>query len=346
MEKIVAHGLYKKSVEKILSADFLDFEKFRGKKFFITGATGLLGTMLIDALLRAEIGVKILALTRSAERARERFPFQKNNPALQFLEQDVRTPVPAGTQCADFIICGASNTHPIAYGNDPQGTIFTTIFGTTNAINFAKRNVNSRTLFISTGEIYGENTSGKAFAEHDCGFIDCNTVRACYGEGKRLAECLFQIAKEKSGLDFVTARLCRIFGPTMTREDSKASAQFLRNALAREKIVLKSAGTQQFSYGYTPDAITALLAILQKGESGNAYNVAPEAISLRNFARFCGGWAGTETSFAAASATEKLGFSVVKNAVLDDSALLALGWHKQWSLPAAISETLNILSGK
>lgn len=346
MDKITSHELYKKSVEKILTADFLDFEKFRGKKFFITGATGLLGTVLIDVLLRADVGVKILALTRSVERARKRFPTHKDDPALSFLEQDASLPIPAGTPPADIIVCAASNSHPVAYGNDPAGTIFTNIFGAKHAIDFAKRCADARTLFTSSVEIYGENTSGKSFAEHDCGFIDCNTVRACYNECKRLAECLFQIAKEKDGVDFVTARPCRIFGPTMTHEDSKASAQFLRNALAHEKIVLKSAGTQRFSYGYTPDAVAGLLTILQKGESGHAYNVATDVISLRDFAKLCGEWSGTETEFAEASAVEKLGASVVKNSELDVSALRALGWRPQWTLPAAITETLDILSGK
>jgi len=344
MDKIISHPLYKKSVEKILTAKFIDFEKFRGKKFFITGATGLLGTVLIDALLHADVGVEILALTRNSNRARERFPARENCPALRFLEQDARAEIPAGTE-ADFIVCGASNSHPVAYGNDPAGTALTNVFGALNAIDLAKRNPASRTIFISSCEIYGENTLGKtAFSEHDCGFIDCNTVRACYTESKRLAECLFQIAKEKSGVNFVTARLCRIFGPTMTSEDSKASQQFLRNAIAREKIVLKSAGTQLFSFGYAPDAISALLTILQKGKNGNAYNVAPEAITLRDFAKICGDCAGTKTEFAEANNTEKLGFSVVKNSILDDSAARELGWFPQWTLREAIAETIEICS--
>jgi len=344
MDKIISHPLYKKSVEKILTAKFIDFEKFRGKKFFITGATGLLGTVLINALLHADVGVEILALTRNSYRARERFPAWENCPALRFLEQDARAEIPAGTE-ANFIVCGASNSHPVAYGNDPAGTALTNVFGALNAIDLAKRNPASRTIFISSCEIYGENTLGKtAFSEHDCGFTDCNTVRACYTESKRLAECLFQIAKEKSGVNFVTARLCRIFGPTMTSEDSKASQQFLRNAIAREKIVLKSAGTQLFSFGYAPDAISALLTILQKGKNGNAYNVAPEAITLRDFAKICGDCAGTKTEFAEANNTEKLGFSVVKNSILDDSAVRALGWFPQWTLREAIAETIEICS--
>lgn len=345
MNTIVFHPLYKRSIEKMLSVKFLDFEKFRDKRFFITGATGLIGTVLIDALLSANVGIKILALTRNEKRARERFSQHCGNANLKFIEQDVREEFKINFP-VDFIVCGASNSHPVAYGSDPAGTIEINVVGAINAIKLAKKNPASRTIFLSTVEIYGENNTGKeAIAETDCGFIDCNTMRACYPESKRLAECLFQIEKQTHSVDFVTARFCRLFGPTMTNEDSKASAQFMRNALDGHDIVLKSAGTQKYSYGYTSDAITALLLLLQKGESGNAYNVAPEAIQLKDFAGLCARFAGTQLSFDIPGEVEQRGASVVQNAILDDRKLRFLGWFPQWTLEDAIGETIEILKG-
>lgn len=337
------HPLYHRAIERILHSDFLNFEAFREKTFFISGATGLIGKFFIDVLLSGNLDVKIFALTRDAERARKRFPVFGGNANLIFIERDARDPIPENVR-ADFIVCGASNTHPVAYANDPMGTIETNIAGAKNAIELSKRNPRSRTLFISSVEIYGNNTAGlESFAETDCGYIDCNTTRACYNEAKRLAECMMQIAHVRSGVDFVSARLSRVFGATMLPDDSKAHAQFLKNALAGEDIVLKSAGTQKFSYISVADAVSALFLLIQKGVSGNAYNVGGDKIRLRDFAEACAECAGTRLVFGEAGTAEKSGFSAAQNALLNDEKIRALGWIPQWTFRQSVAETLEIL---
>ncbi|MGN0835458.1 MAG: NAD-dependent epimerase/dehydratase family protein [Candidatus Spyradosoma sp.] len=349
-EEMNAHPLYLKSVERVARSEFLDFSAFRGKTFFVTGATGLIGKTFVDVLrflnAREGFGAKIFALTRDAAAARERFAdFGADSGEIVFVEQDARERVPEEIS-ADYWICGASNTHPVAYGSDPLGTIEINIEGVKNLIAAARRSLRSRSVFLSSCEIYGENREGKnAFSEKDCGYIDCNTMRACYTEAKRLCECFFQIARAKAGLDFVTVRPSRIFGPTLLSSDSKASSQFLRNALAGENIVLKSAGTQLFSYTYTPDCVAGIFAALSKGESGEAYNVASEPMRLRDFAETCAGFAGTRVVFELPEGVEKAGYSVVQNSIFGTEKLRALGWREQWTLREAIAETLAILRG-
>lgn len=340
--------LYLKSIEKIASADFLDFEKFCGKTFLVTGATGLIGRVLIDVLrflnVQKNLDVKIFALTRNAQRARTKFSdFGEKSGEIEFIEQDARSPLD-GNFHVDFFVCGASNSHPKAYASDPEGTIDTNISGLRNILKLAKNSSHSRTIFLSSADIYGNNDRGlESFSENDCGFIDCNTLRACYNEAKRLCECLCQIAHVKNGVDFVSVRLPHIFGATMTDDDSKASAQFLRNALAARNIVLKSAGTQRFSYTYVPDAVSGIFAILQKGVSGEAYNVGGHPICLRDFAQECANFAGTEIAFGESEKTEKLGASPSQHALVNDAKIRALGWRQFFSFRDAIRETLEIL---
>ncbi len=341
--------LYRESIEKIAGADFLDFEKFRGKTFFITGATGLIGRVIIDVLrflnLKNDLNAKIFALTRNIEKAREKFTnWGGKQGEIEFIEQDARDPIPESVS-ADFIICGASTSHPVAYSNDPEGTIDINFFGAKNIISLAKKCPGSRTIFLSSNEIYGNNSNGlESFSEKDCGYIDCNTVRACYNEAKRLCECLFQIAKAKNNVDFVTVRLSRVFGATMTAEDSKASAQFIRDAVNGRDIVLKSPGLQRFSYLYVADAVTGIFLALIKGISGEVYNIGGDAIRLRDFARICGEYAKKQVTFGQANAVENSGFSASQDSVLNDKKIRDLGWRQFYSIESALNETLEILS--
>ena len=72
------------------------------------------------------------------------------------------------------------------------------------------------------------------------------------------------------GVDVVIGRPCHTYGPFFTESDNRAYAQFIRNAIAGEDIVLKSTGLQYRSWCYVVDCASALLHILLKGETGQA----------------------------------------------------------------------------
>jgi len=187
-----------------------------------------------------------------------------------------------------------------------------------------------RVIYLSSVEIYGENRGDKEkFDESYCGYIDCNTMRAGYPEGKRTGEALCQAYIKKYGLDIVIPRICRVFGPTMLDTDSKALAQFIKNAARQEDIVLKSEGTQYFSYCYVADVVSALLYILLYGKTGEAYNIADELfdIKLKDLTALLAKIAGTKVVFELPDDVEKKGFSKATTARLDAQKLRKLGWR-------------------
>ena len=78
-----------------------------------------------------------------------------------------------------------------SYASDPIGTIMTNIAGTQHILDYAVKANSEKVLFLSTVEIYGENRGDlDKFTEDYCGYIDCNTLRAGYPEGKRASESL------------------------------------------------------------------------------------------------------------------------------------------------------------
>lgn len=183
-------------------------------------------------------------------------------------------------------------------------------------------------MYISTGEIYGEG-SGTPFRETDSGYVDCATPRACYPSSKRAAETLCVSYGVEYGVDTVIARLCHTYGPHFTESDNRVYAQFIRNVLHGEDILMKSDGSQYRSWCYVVDAVRALLFILMKGESGNAYNVAdPDScFSIRQLALEVASSVGRKVIVELPDEIEKKGFSVVNVATFDISKLLALGYR-------------------
>lgn len=334
-----------------MTASFLPWDLLQGSSVFISGATGMIGSCLVDAIMlrNQEWGLqcKAYVLSRNQEKVRSRFEEWLDSPFLHIIEGDVNDsiPFPEDESC-DYVLHLASNTHPVAYATDPIGTITANIIGTKNMLDLAVRCHARRFLFASSNEIYGENRGDRElFDESYLGYIDCNTLRAGYPESKRCGEALCQAYRKQKRLDVVIARLTRSFGPTLQSSDTKAMSQFLRNGLRGEDIVLKSAGNQYYSYTYAADAVTGLLTVLLKGEDGQAYNVADTCcdIRLKNMAALIAAYAGTRVVFDLPNSIESAGFSTATKARLDGTKLRELGWAIQFPLKEAVPRTLKVL---
>ena len=328
----------------------LPWEKLQGGSILISGATGLVGSFLTDVLMeKNESGLEctVYALSRNAGRAAERFSRWKGNDKLQFIPYDITKPfVRDDLGKVDYMLHLASNTHPMQYSTDPIGTITTNIIGLYNMLDFAVDHKATRFAFASSNEIYGENRGDvEMFTEDYCGYINCNTMRAGYPESKRCGEALCQAYKAQKELDIVIPRLTRSYGPTMLMSDTKAISQFIRKGIAGEDIILKSAGTQYYSYTYVADAVSGLLTVLLCGENGEAYNIADEAsdIMLKDLAAIIAQTAGKEVVFELPDAVEAAGYSTATKARLDGSKLKALGWKPAYDIQKGLERTIEIL---
>lgn len=339
------HPLYKEDIKKIITMQ--GFDTLHGKSFFITGATGLIGVLMIDALMEANkngADITVYAIGRSKKKAQERLGEYYAEGHFNFIEQDVRQPLPEDLK-VDYIIPLASNTHPLAYSQYPIETIEINVKGAEYALQKAIK-CNAAVLYPSTVEVYGNARGEDVFTEDYTGQLNLSTARACYTESKRVSEALCQsyIAERDAKVKIV--RLSRIFGPTMLMSDTKASSQFILKALNGEDIVLKSKGEQFFSYTYVADAVGAMLYVLIHGEYGVAYNISNEMcnVHLKDFAQACAEWAGKDVVFDLPSETEQKGFSIAMQAILDNTKIKTIGYVPQYSMNDAINRTLDILS--
>ena len=344
----INHEIYAADIAG-LAKENLPWEKLAGKSLLLTGASGLAGTVLVDALMKKnhddKLNVKILAAGRNEKIAKERFADYLDDKNFEFVKLDVNNPIEIDSP-VDFIIHAASNTHPLLYSTEPVGTMTTNILGTYNLLEFGRKKKISRFVFVSSVEIYGKALNAEdLFNENYCGYIDCNTLRAGYPEAKRAGEALCQAYISQHKIDIVIPRLSRIYGATMRLNDSKAMSEFIMNGVRGENIVLKSQGVPRFSYCCATDAADGILYCLLKGICGEAYNVADssEILSLREIAEYISSLAGKKVVFELPSETQAKGFSKAVNAIMPNDKLRDLGWSPKDDTRSGVKKTVEIL---
>lgn len=337
---------YKEDVLQIFEQD-LPWGKLSGANILVTGATGLIGGCLVETLMmNPKRDYQVFASGRNEERARKRFKDYADDSAFHFVKYDVMKPLDSEVHF-DYIVHAASNANPKFYATQPVEVMKANIDGVSNLIDYGINHGMKRFLYVSSGEVYGEG-DGRVFTEDYSGYVNCATPRACYPSSKRAAETLCVAYATEYGVDVVMARPCHIYGPHFTDQDNRVYAQFIRNVLRGENIVMKSTGEQFRSWCYVVDCVSALLHILLKGKCGEAYNIADgeSNISIRELADTIAIIGGKEVVIDLPDADEKRGFNVVTKSVFSVEKLAILGWKPVNHIIQGITNTIQERQGQ
>lgn len=338
---MIANSIYCNSLKRVVNEVSVD-----KKAFLVTGASGLIGSCLVDLLMLAnQEGKKnhVYALGRNREKLEYRFKEFVGNAYFHIIEQDICKPIDV-EYTFDYIIHGASNADPVSYAKFPVETMLTNIIGAKNILDYGRLHPNCMITLLSTFEVYGK-CDKDVYTEMDAGVIDFNQFRACYPESKRSLEILSRCYIDEYSVRANVARLCSVYGPTMSPQDSKAHAQFLRNALNGENIVLKSEGLQKRTYCYVIDAVRGILAVLFKGEVGKNYNISNSnsIVSIVELAKLIASLCGKKVVFCYPSDIESKGFSKPQNCILDSTKLCKLGWQGLYDIKSGMTECIEIM---
>lgn len=328
----------------LLFQEKLPWNKLSGCNILVTGATGLIGGCLVEVLMmNPQKDYCVYASGRCKERALARFKGFVSDDAFHFIQYDVLDDL-EGCQNYDFIIHAASNASPNFFAKSPVEIIKSNIYGVANLIEYGLQHGMKRFLYVSSGEVYGEG-DGRVFTEDYSGYVNCATPRACYPSSKRAAETLCISYAAEYGADVVIARPCHTYGPHFTERDNRVYAQFIRNVLSGEDIVMKSSGEQFRSWCYVVDCVSALLYILLKGECGEAYNIADSNsnINIRELAEIIASIGGRKVVLNIPDSEEKIGYNVVRKSVFSTSKLESLGWISRNTIINGLKKTISEL---
>lgn len=310
--------------------------ELKNKTFFITGATGLVGSVLVKALAFANehynLKNNIIAQVRNPEKAKKIFSGYTD---IIFCVGDVRERISyAGN--IDYIIHGASETKSKNMIDFPVETLWTALSGAKNLLDFACEKQVVKMVFLSSMEAFGTVTGDGRASEDKLGYVDLRSVRSCYPESKRMIENMCVCYSSEYGVPVTIARLAQTFGAGVSADDTRVFAQFAHSAISGENIVLHTMGKSCGNYVYTADAATAIFTLLKKGISGECYTVANETSSMqiKEMAELVANRVadGKIDVIIDIPKDKQLGYAPDVKLKLDASKLQKLGWRPQINL--------------
>lgn len=313
-----------------LMCDWLPWEQFAEKNIFVTGGTGLVGSALIRTLLSAnaekKLGLQVYALVRDTEKARAMLP----DDAALILAQGDMAVLPEINAPLHYIVHTASPTASKFFVEHPVETVKTAVCGTMNVLELAREKDAQSFVYLSSMEVYGENQSDEPLLEDAPVLANPLSVRSSYPQSKLICENLCVGYAAQYGISCKVIRLAQTFGPGIPANDNRVFAQFARAAMEKTDIVLQTPGTTKQTYLYTADAVTAILAVLLKGQAGQVYNAANPTnyCSIREMAelvaeRIAGGEIAVRVDIATDAAIK---YPPAHKWNLSADKLMALGW--------------------
>ena len=238
------------------------------KTILITGGAGFIGSHLCEKLLKQ--GNQVICLDNfftGSKKNIEPWLTQKN---FQLIEHDIIEPFFTDEKIDQIynLACPAS---PIGYQLNPIRTVKTTTIGVINMLGMAKLH-GERILQASTSEVYGDPAEHPQ-KESYWGNVNPIGPRACYDEGKRVAETLFFDYYRKYNLEIRVARIFNTYGPNMAKNDGRVVSNFIMQALADDDITIYGDGAQTRSFCYVSDLVDGLVKLMNKEDFTGPVNL-------------------------------------------------------------------------
>lgn len=339
-------------MSRILLEDFnyifeqkLDWNVLNKKKILVTGATGLIGSLVLkylDFLNREKrFEIQSVALVRDAEKAKHIL----KECRTEFVVCDICRMAEFAEKMdtvgkVDYIFHCAAITESAKMIEQPVEVFESIVLGSSNILKFAKKSEVKSMVYLSSMEVYGqvmgESETAISVTEEMTGIINGLECRSCYPLGKKMAENLCYSYYKEYGIPVRLARLAQTFGAGVLPGENRVFAQFARSAAEGKDIVLHTDGLSRGNYCYTADAIYGLFCILLKGENGQAYNIVNEEESrtVREMAYLVAEKIADGKIKVVFEIPEEnvFGYAPKANVKLSGEKLRATGWSAKYSM--------------
>lgn len=247
-------------------------------RILVTGGAGFIGSHLCERLLSE--GHQVLCLDNFFTGRRKHLHPLIPHPDFEIVRHDVTEPILLEVDQVYNLACPAS---PIHYQFNPVKTVKTSVMGTINMLGLCKR-TRARMLQASTSEVYGDPQVHPQ-VESYWGNVNPIGPRACYDEGKRVAETLCFDYHRQNGVEVRVVRIFNTYGPRMLMDDGRVVSNFVVQALTGEPITLYGDGQQTRSFCYVSDLVDGLIKMMNHdGEPGPVNLGNPHEFTIKQLA--------------------------------------------------------------
>lgn len=321
-------------------------ESFKGKTVLVTGATGLIGSNLVDRIMSMK-PAKVIVTGRNKKKLVATFTEFVDKENFVIIQYDAAKPIPVGVQDLDYIFHAAGPMEREIVMNRPVDVILPNILGTINMMEFLRNQETmtgkkGRIVVFSSVTVY--NNPGvddyDALESETAHTISLDAPTACYAESKRMSEVIARSYVKQYGIDAVIARFSTVYGPARNIPDT-AFFEFVRKSIDGENITVNSSAAPRRDNIYVDDAIDGLLCVAFSGKTGDAYNISSGGewgnyAAVDEIAKVAARVAGKGSKVIYKSEGEPKNGGIT----LNNLKLKLLGWDLHYSLEAGISETI------
>ena len=305
------------------------------KTILVTGATGFIGSLLVRFFLylnkNENANIHIIGVIRSKRKVQSLYQ-SDDIENIELIKMDLARPHKKLPPNIDYIIHSAAITSSVSMQTNPVDVINLTINSTRYFLEYTRRFLTTRMIYISSMEIYGSINKGREYIkENDLGYIDLLAPRSSYPESKRMAETLCSAYVNQYNCKITIARLAQTFGAGILSDERRVFYQFAKSIINNRDVELKTPGTSEGNYVYAADALAGIFQIMLKGIAGEAYNVVNEVThtTIKDMAKqlvYTFGDGKSNVVFNIPDDFSKLGYMDGIRLKLSSEKLVNLGW--------------------
>lgn len=305
------------------------------KTVLVTGGAGFIGSHLCEALLKK--GERVVCVDNLFTGSKKNIAGLLDNKNFEFVEHDIISPFYRDDVRIDQIYNLACPASPVHYQFNAIRTIKANTVGVINILGLAKKH-GARILQASTSEVYGDPLEHPQ-KESYRGNVSTIGPRACYDEGKRVAETLFFDYHRKHGLEIRVARIFNTYGPNMAADDGRVVSNFIVQALRGESLTIYGAGSQTRSFCYVSDLVEALTGLMNASEFSGPVNLGnPGEFTVKELAEKIIAATGSKSKIAYRPLPED---DPVKRRPDISLAKEKLGWEPRVALDEGLEKTIE-----